>query len=134
MKEFTDKVTNKVKEQLEQVSGSVAQVLSAGRGLYFKLSETGTKQFDELVKVGEAKKESGQTLVGHVKESFQDIDPKTSATHLRFAALGLLNKTLENSEKVFSDLVKYGEDKNKPETSSSTKSTSEKKKSGTKAA
>ena len=130
MKELTEKVTSKIKDQIEQVSDSFTQVLSAGRGLYFKISETGGKQFEELVKVGEEKKESGQTLVNHVKESINEIDPKASANQIKFAALGLLNKTIENGEKVFTDLVKYGENMNKPVKTTTT----EKKKSSTKAA
>jgi len=129
MKELTEKVTSRIKEQLDQVSDSVTQVLSAGRGLYFKISETGGKQFEELVKVGEEKKESGQTLVNHVRESINEMDPKTSANQIKFAALGLINKTIESSERVFTDLVKYGEDKTKPATKPA-----EKKKSGSKAA
>jgi polyhydroxyalkanoate synthesis regulator phasin len=136
MKELTDKVTGRVKEQFEQVSDSVTQVITAGRGLYFKLSETGGKQFHELVKVGEAKQESGETLVNHLRESLQEIDAKSSANQLKLAALGLINKTLESGEKVFTDLVKHGEVKAQPvsENASNSAAAATKKKATTKAA
>lgn len=134
MKELTDKVTGKVKEQFEQVSDSFTQVITAGRGLYFKLSETGGKQFEELVKVGEAKQQSGETLVNHLRESLQEIDAKSSANQLKLAALGLLNKTLESGEKVFTDLVKHGEGKTQPVQDASNSESGAKKKAPTKAA
>jgi len=134
MKEITDKVTGRVKAQFEQVSDSVTQVLSAGRGLYFKLSETSGKQFEELVKVGEAKQQSGESLVNHLKESLQEIDAKSSASQIKLAALGLLNKTLESGEKVFTDLVKHGEVKTQTMEDASNSATSTKKKTSTKAA
>lgn len=134
MKELTDKVTGRVKAQFEQVSDSVTQVITAGRGLYFKLSETSGKQFEELVKVGEAKQESGETLVNHLRESLQEIDAKSSANQLKLAALGLLNKTLEGSEKVFTDLVKHGEVKAQPIQDASNNENGAKKKASTKAA
>jgi polyhydroxyalkanoate synthesis regulator phasin len=134
MKEITDKVTGKVKEQVENVSGSFTQFMSAGRGLYFKLSETGTKQFAELVKVGESKRDAGETLVNHLRESLQEIDPKSSANQIKLAALGLLNKTLENSERFFSELVKCGEKQTHPDTSEACTDKNSKKKMSTKAA
>jgi polyhydroxyalkanoate synthesis regulator phasin len=134
MKEITDKVTGRVKAQFEQVSGSVTQVLSAGRGLYFKLSETSGKQFEELVKVGEEKQQSGVSLVNHLKESLQEIDAKSSASQIKLAALGLINKTLESGEKVFTDLVKHGEVKAQPMADASNSAGSTKKKTPTKAA
>ena len=136
MKEITDKVTGKVKEQLEYVSDSFNQVVSAGRGLYFKLSETGAKQFEELVKVGESKRDAGETLTNHLRESLQEIDAKNSAVQLKLAALGLINKTLETGERIFTDMVKYGEEQSQTThcATNSTDSKVDKKKTPTKAA
>ena len=63
MSEFSDRV----KTQLEQFNASVDQVINAYRGLYVKIKEESNKQFDELVKTGEAQLKA--------EESFLEFGP-----------------------------------------------------------
>ena len=100
----------KVKEQLDQVNDSLEQFTKAGRGLVVKLSQESSKQFDGLVKAGEAQEEEGKGLVEQVRESFegQFSDVKGSVHQLRLAALGLFTKARQNSGKYFNELVELG--------------------------
>ena len=110
-------VTNKVKEQIEQLNQTVTQFIKAGRGLVVKVAEQSSKQFDELVKTGENKQEEGTTLVKTLRETLpESLDVKTSANQLKLAALGLVSRAKDGSEKIFNDLVELGSDKEAPAT------------------
>lgn len=102
-------MTEKMREQLAQLNGSIAQVAKAGRGLFTVVSEESKKQFSDLVKTGEAQQNQGLDILGQVKSAFPDaLDVKTSAKTLSFAARGLLNKAKSESEKLFNELVTLG--------------------------
>ncbi|HEX4939278.1 MAG TPA: hypothetical protein VFX11_11430, partial [Candidatus Kapabacteria bacterium] len=64
MSEFSDRV----KGQLEQFNNSIDQIINASRGLYFKIKEESNKQFDELVKTGEAQKTAEESLLTQLKK------------------------------------------------------------------
>ncbi len=120
MNEMTEKVSEKVKQQWDQANDSFNQWLSASKGLLVKLSKSGSEQFDSLVKAGE-----GKNLTEEIKSSIGDFNnPKESANQIRYAAIGLVSKTKETSNKYFKEFVELGEGKNKKTTS--TKSTSKK--------
>ena len=106
MSEFSDRI----KEQLEQFSSSVDQVINASRGLYFKIKEESNKQFDELVKTGEAQKTAEASVLEQLRKDittpFEDV--KGSLTQLRSASVGLLVKSRDAGEQYFNELVKLG--------------------------
>ncbi len=106
MSEFSDRI----KEQLEQFSSSVDQIINASRGLYIKLKEESNKQFDELVKAGEAQQASEESLLVLLRKDiaspFDDV--KGSLTQLRSASLGFIFKTREAGEQYFNELVELG--------------------------
>ena len=106
MSEFSDRI----KEQLEQFNSSVDQVINASRGLYIKIKEESNKQFDELVKTGEAQKSADANLLDQLRKDitspFEDV--KGSLNQLRSASLGLLVKTREAGEQYFNELVELG--------------------------
>ena len=102
MSQFAEKVRNQVSDSLEQLT-------KAGRGLVARVTEQSNKQFQLLVKTGEAQKKAGKTLADQLKESLEDRDLKASIDQLRLAALGLFTKTKTSGEKYFNELVKLGE-------------------------
>jgi polyhydroxyalkanoate synthesis regulator phasin len=106
MSEFSDRI----KEQLEQFNDSIDQIINASRGLYIKIKEESNKQFDELVKAGEAQKTADASLLDQLRKDitspFEDM--KGSLNQLRSASLGLVVKTREAGEQYFNELVELG--------------------------
>ena len=111
MSEFSDRV----KEQLELFNSSIDQVINASRGLYIKIREESNKQFDELVKTGEAQKTADDSLLDQLRKDithpFEDV--KGSLEQIKSASLGLVFKAREAGEQYFNELVKLGTDKEK---------------------
>jgi len=109
MSEFSDRV----KGQLEQFNNSIDQIINASRGLYFKIKEESNKQFDELVKTGEAQKTAEESLLTQLKKDitspFEDV--KGSLEQLKSASLGLVVKAREAGEQYFNELVERGSHK-----------------------
>jgi len=102
-------ITEKMKDQLAQLNGSIAQVAKAGRGLVTVVSEESKKQFSDLVKTGEAQQNQGLDILSQVKSTLPEaLDVKTSAKTLSFAARGFINKAKAESEKLFNELVALG--------------------------
>jgi len=136
MSDFAEKISEKLRSQLNQVNDSLEQITKAGKGLVTKVSEQGSAQFKKLVETGEAQQKGGKTLAEQLKESFEDQfngDIKASVDQLRLAALGLLTKAKTSSEQYFNELVKLGETQTKPAQNKS-KTTAASKKSSTTAA
>ena len=106
MSEFSDRI----KEQLEQFNSSIDQIINASRGLYVKIKEESNKQFDELVKTGEAQKTAEASFLDQLRKDiaspFDDV--KGSLSQLRSASLGLIVKTREAGEQYFNELVELG--------------------------
>lgn len=111
MSEFSDRV----KEQLELFNSSIDQVINASRGLYIKIKEESNKQFDELVKAGEAQKAADDSLLDQLRKDithpFEDV--KGSLEQIKSASLGLAFKAREAGEQYFNELVKLGTNKEK---------------------
>ncbi len=106
-------LTDRVKEQLSTLNSSVDQLVSASRGLYFKIKEESNKQFEELVKTGEAQKSAETTFLKQVKEDFVAPfqDPKSSLDQMKSASVGFYVKTKGQTEKFFDELVELGASK-----------------------
>ena len=106
MSDFSDRI----KEQLEQFNSSIDQVINASRGLYAKIKEGSNKQFDELVKAGEAQKSAEQSLLEQLRKDitspFEDV--KGSLHQLRSASVGLVVKSRTAGEQYFNELVELG--------------------------
>jgi len=109
MSEFSDRV----KEQLDQFNKSIDQIINASRGLYIKIKEEGNKQFDELVKTGEAQKTAEESLLEQLKKDISQPfdDVKGSLTQIKSASLGLVLKARESGEQYFNELVELGASK-----------------------
>ena len=111
MSEFSDRV----KGQLDQFNSSIDQIINASRGLYLKIKEESNKQFDELVKAGEAQKAAEESLLDQLKKDittpFEDV--KGSLDQLKNASLGLVVKAREAGEQYFNELVELGTTKEK---------------------
>lgn len=111
MSEFSDRV----KGQLDQFNSSIDQIINASRGLYLKIKEESNKQFDELVKAGEAQKTAEESLLDQLKKDittpFEDV--KGSLDQLKNASLGLVVKAREAGEQYFNELVELGTTKEK---------------------
>ena len=99
----------------EQFNSSIEQVVSASRGLYIKIKEEGTKQFNDLVSAGEAQKaaeaEGANSVIAQLTSDVkvQLGDVKGSLKQIKTASLGLIVKTKESSDKVFGELVDRGQ-------------------------
>lgn len=109
MSEFSDRV----KGQLDQFNSSIDQIINASRGLYLKIKEESNKQFDELVKAGEAQKTADEPLLIQLKKDittpFEDV--KGSLEQLKSASLGLVVKARGAGEQYFNELVELGSSK-----------------------
>ncbi|HAG93487.1 MAG: hypothetical protein CMK83_02625 [Pseudomonadales bacterium] len=109
MSEFSDRV----KTQLEQFNASVDQVINAYRGLYVKIKEESNKQFDELVKTGEAQLKAEESFLEQLKKDvtapFDDV--KSSLDQLKNASVGLVIKARNSGESYFEELVELGHSK-----------------------
>ena len=109
MSEFSDRV----KSQVEQFNASVDQVINAYRGLYVKIKEEGNKQFDELVKTGEAQLKAEESFLEQLKKDisapFDDV--KSSLDQLKNASVGLVVKARNSGETYFDELVELGNSK-----------------------
>jgi len=109
MSEFSDRV----KSQVEQFNTSVDQVINAYRGLYVKIKEEGNKQFDELVKTGEAQLKAEESFLEQLKKDisapFDDV--KSSLDQLKNASVGLVVKARNSGETYFDELVELGNSK-----------------------
>ena len=102
-------LTEKVKAQLNQLNGSITQAAKAGRGLVVVMTEEGKKQLSDLIKAGEAQENQGIKFLDQVKKSLpENLDVKSSAQTLGFAALGLFNKAKTESARFFNELVALG--------------------------
>lgn len=100
-----EKASDKLKDQMDQVNESLNQLICASKGLLLKLSETGNKQFNELVKAGE-----GKTFSGEIKNSLPKLsDAKQSIKQIRCATVGLISKAKQSGSRYFNELVKQGE-------------------------
>jgi len=107
-------ITDRIKEQFEELSGKVEQAVSAARGLVVKVKEDANSRFDELVAAGEAQAaaeaEGQDTIIEQikteVKEQLEDV--KGSFDQLKSASLGLAVKAKEESNKYFNELVELG--------------------------
>ncbi len=100
-----EQITGKLKQQFEKAT-------HAGRGLAFRVTESCTKQIENLIKEGEAKQNKGETVISQVKKAIGVLPTaKQSVPQIRLAAIGLMSKTLENSGSIYSNLVKAGESK-----------------------
>jgi len=131
MSDMVDKLSEKLSCQYKQLNQNVEKLAKAGKGLFLRAKETGSKQFYELVATGE-KSETDLIVEMRetVKQPFNDI--KGSVSKAKFASRGLFMKVRENGNKYFEELVVEGERKNTAKSApSSAKST---KKSSSKAA
>ena len=108
-------ISDRVKEQLDLFNNSIDQIINASRGLYIKIKEESNKQFDELVKAGEAQKTTEESLLDQLRKDithpFEDV--KGSLTQLKSASMGLVFKAREAGEQYFSELVELGAQKDK---------------------
>ena len=108
-------LSDRVKKQVDQFNSSIDQIINASRGLYIKIKEESNKQFDELVKTGEAQKTTEESLFGQLRKDithpFEDV--KGSLDQLKNASLGLVFKARESSEHYFNELVELGTSKEK---------------------
>lgn len=105
-------LADRMKDQLQQFNNSIDQLINASRGLYIKLKEAGNKQFDELVKTGEAQKAETsflEQLRKDLSSPFEDV--QSSLNQLRTASVGLFVKTRQAGEQYFNELVKLGSQK-----------------------
>jgi len=103
-------ITNRMKEQLDQFSKSIDQIINASRGLYVKIREESNKQFEELVKTGESQQADDTSLLTQLRKDittpFEDV--KGSLDQLRNASVGLVVKARESGEQYFNELVELG--------------------------
>lgn len=103
-------ITKRIKEQLDQFSKSIDQVINASRGLYLKIREESNKQFEELVKTGESQQANDAPLLTQLRKDitapFEDV--KGSLRQLRNASIGLVVKARETGEQYFDELVELG--------------------------
>jgi hypothetical protein len=109
-----------VAQQLDKVNISLLTLSKAGKGAFLKLSETGTKRFNECVLLGEAQ-DKPFIAIDELKANFSNKelildDLKGSVSQIRLAAVGLLFKTIDQTGEVFEDLVEAGEGKVKAKT------------------
>ncbi|MEE2731551.1 MAG: hypothetical protein VYA55_12085 [Pseudomonadota bacterium] len=109
MSEFSDRV----KAQMDQFNSSVEQFINASRGLYVKIKEESNKQFDELVKAGEAQLQAEESFLDQLKKDivtpFEDV--KSTLDQLKNASVGLVVKARNNGETYFDELVELGNSK-----------------------
>ena len=109
MSEFSDRV----KTQMEQFNSSVEQFINASRGLYVKIKEESNKQFDELVKAGEAQLQAEESFLEQLKKDivtpFEDV--KSTLDQLKNASVGLVVKARNSGESYFDELVELGNSK-----------------------
>lgn len=114
MSQFTDKL----KEQFEGLGKQLNRIDAAGRGLLVKVSEEGSRQLEELAKEGETQLESGNTLISQLKSTVKvDGGVKEVVDTLKLAAIGLLEKAKQESQKVIDDLAKEAEEESAPKAS-----------------
>lgn len=103
-------IKEKVKEQLDQANQSIEQIAKAGRGLVIKLSDGTSKQFNDLIKVGQQQEEEGKTIVSQVRATWEgQLSSKEYAGKVKLAALGLVTKTKDGAQRFFDELVQLGE-------------------------
>ena len=109
MSEFSDRV----KTQMDQFNSSVEQFINASRGLYVKIKEESNKQFDELVKAGEAQLQAEESFLEQLKKDivtpFEDV--KSTLDQLKNASVGLVVKARNSGESYFDELVELGNSK-----------------------
>ncbi|RLT93538.1 hypothetical protein [Ketobacter sp.] len=109
MSEFSDRV----KAQVDQFNSSVEQFINASRGLYVKIKEESNKQFDELVKAGEAQLQAEESFLDQLKKDivtpFEDV--KSTLDQLKNASVGLVVKARSSGETYFDELVELGNSK-----------------------
>lgn len=104
-------ISDRLKEQLEQVNATLEQIATASKGLYLKVKEESNKQFKELVEAGQTQDTDAflNQLRKDVTTPFEDV--KSSIEQLKNASFGLLIKARESSDKVFTELVELGQAK-----------------------
>lgn len=113
MSEVTEKWSEKLNDQYRQINRSLEKVNKAGKGLFIRIKDTSTKQFNELVKTGE---KTDSDLLDQVKETVRQpfTDIRGSVNKAKFASLGLLVKVRENGNRYFDQLVTEGEKGEQP--------------------
>ena len=130
MSEFSDRV----KAQMDQFNSSVEQFINASRGLYVKIKEESNKQFDELVKAGEAQLQAEESFLDQLKKDivtpFEDV--KSTLDQLKNASVGLVVKARNSGESYFDELVELGNSKVEEVTAAAKEATAEIKKEVTK--
>ena len=130
MSEFSDRV----KTQMDQFNSSVEQFINASRGLYVKIKEESNKQFDELVKAGEAQLQAEESFLDQLKKDivtpFEDV--KSTLDQLKNASVGLVVKARNSGESYFDELVELGNSKVEEVTAAAKEATAEIKKEVTK--
>ena len=130
MSEFSDRV----KAQMDQFNSSVEQFLNASRGLYVKIKEESNKQFDELVKAGEAQLQAEESFLEQLKKDlatpFEDV--KSTLDQLKNASVGLVVKARKGGENYFDELVELGNSKVEEVTGAAKEAAAEVKKEVTK--
>ena len=98
---------------MEQFNSSVEQFINASRGLYVKIKEESNKQFDELVKAGEAQLKAEESFLEQLKKDisspFEDV--KSTLDQLKSASVGLVVKARNSGENYFDELVELGHSK-----------------------
>lgn len=130
MSEFSDRV----KAQMDQFNSSVEQFFNASRGLYVKIKEESNKQFDELVKAGEAQLQAEESFLEQLKKDivtpFEDV--KSTLDQLKNASVGLVVKARNSGESYFDELVELGNSKVEEVTEAAKEAAAEVKKEVTK--
>ncbi|RLT99975.1 MAG: hypothetical protein D9N11_13555 [Ketobacter sp.] len=130
MSEFSDRV----KAQMDQFNSSVEQFINASRGLYVKIKEESNKQFDELVKAGEAQLQAEESFLDQLKKDivtpFEDV--KSTLDQLKNASVGLVVKARNSGESYFDELVELGNSKVEEVTGAAKEAAAEVKKEVTK--
>jgi len=101
---------------MSNITDTIEQVIKAGKGLVAKLREEGSKQYQELVALGEkteaSSKESNETMVAQLREFVEATlsDLKGSSKQVQLASIGLASRVKDESQTIFKELVELGED------------------------
>ncbi len=112
-------LTEKFKEQVEGFGKQLNKLDAASRGLLVKVTEEGSRQLEALAKEGETQLESGNTLTEQLKNTVNlEGGVKEAAQTLKMAAIGLVEKAKQETQKIIEDLVKQVEEGDAPKAAS----------------
>jgi len=133
MSEATEKWSDKLSGQYKQLNKNLDKMAKAGKGLFARAKKAGTRQFNDLVEVGE-KTDSDilNEVKNTVKQPFNDI--RGSVNKAKFASVGLFVLAKENGNRYFDELVNEGEKSERPKTQKNDTNKSKPKNSNSKAA